>query len=79
MAAFFDWKIGLFTDTYYPEVNGVANSVYQLKKELEANGNTVYVFTVSNPMQKEKEEHVFRKKSSGKIPYPAYPYISHDL
>lgn len=28
-------NIGLFTDTYYPELNGVANSVYLLKKELE--------------------------------------------
>ena len=31
-------KVGLFTDTYYPEINGVANSVYQLKKELEGRG-----------------------------------------
>ena len=52
-------KIGLFTDTYYPEINGVANSVFQLKKELEDRGNQVYVFTVSNPAVKEKEEHVY--------------------
>lgn len=56
-------RIGLFTDTYYPEINGVATSVYQLKKELEANGNQVYVFTVSNPIQKEEEKHVYRIKS----------------
>jgi len=56
-------RIGLFTDTYYPEVNGVANSVFQLKKELEDRGNQVYVFTVSNPAVKEKEEHVYRMKS----------------
>lgn len=56
-------RIGLFTDTYYPEINGVANSVFQLKKELEDRGNQVYVFTVSNPAVKEKEEHVYRMKS----------------
>lgn len=56
-------NIGLFTDTYYPEINGVANSVYQLKKELEAKGNNVYVFTVSNPYMKEKENNVYRLKS----------------
>ena len=56
-------NIGIFTDTYYPEVNGVANSAYQLKSELEKRGNTVYVFTVSNPEVKEKEYHVFRLKS----------------
>lgn len=55
-------NIGLFTDTYYPEVNGVANSVYQLKKELESRGHLVYVFTVSN-LQAKEEEHVFRIKS----------------
>ena len=56
-------RVGLFTDTYYPEANGVATSVYQLKKELEARGHQVYVFTVSNPAQKEKETHVYRMRS----------------
>ncbi|MDD4432121.1 MAG: glycosyltransferase [Parabacteroides sp.] len=56
-------RIGLFTDTYYPEINGVANSVYQLKKELEDRGHEVFVFTVSNPIVKEKESHVYRMKS----------------
>lgn len=56
-------RIGLFTDTYYPEINGVANSVFQLKKELENRGNEVYVFTVSNPDVKEREYHVYRMKS----------------
>lgn len=42
-------NIGIFTDTYYPEVNGVANSAYELKKALERQGHLVYVFTVSNP------------------------------
>ncbi|MDE6626018.1 MAG: glycosyltransferase family 4 protein [Lachnospiraceae bacterium] len=42
-------NIGIFTDTYYPEVNGVANSAYELKKALERQGHVVYVFTVSNP------------------------------
>lgn len=56
-------RIGLFTDTYYPEINGVANSVFQLKKELEKAGDEVYIFTVSNPDVKEKEDHVYRLKS----------------
>ena len=56
-------RIGLFTDTYYPETNGVATSVYQLKKELELLGHDVYVFTVSNPNQKEAETHVYRMPS----------------
>lgn len=51
-------RIGLFTDTYYPETNGVATSVYQLKKELELLGHDVYVFTVSNPKQKEADGRI---------------------
>lgn len=31
-------NIGIFTDTYYPEINGVANSSYELKKRTGENG-----------------------------------------
>ena len=41
--------IGIFTDTFYPEINGVATSVVLLKRELEKIGHTVHVFTSSNP------------------------------
>lgn len=56
-------NIGIFTDTYYPEVDGVANSAFQLKNELEKRGQNVYVFTVTNPEVKEDEYHVYRLKS----------------
>ncbi len=38
-------NIGLFTDTYYPDVNGVAISVETLRKALINNGHNVYVIT----------------------------------
>lgn len=56
-------NIGLFTETYYPEINGVANSVYILKKELEELGHTVYVFTTTTPGAPEYEYNVFRVPS----------------
>ena len=37
-------KIGLFTDTYYPEINGVATSCLSLKRELARRGHEVHVF-----------------------------------
>ena len=37
-------KIGLFTDTYYPEINGVATSCLNLQRELSARGHEVHVF-----------------------------------
>lgn len=36
-------RIGLFTDTFPPEINGVANSTNILRNVLEAHGHTVYV------------------------------------
>ncbi|WFR56760.1 glycosyltransferase family 4 protein [Anaerocolumna sp. AGMB13025] len=56
-------NIGLFTETYYPEINGVANSVYMLKNELEEIGHTVYVFTTTTPGAPAFEHNVFRVPS----------------
>lgn len=53
-------RIGLFTDTYYPQINGVAHSVLMLKENLEALGHTVYVFTTTDPNAPKREYHVFR-------------------
>ena len=44
--------IGIFTDTFYPEISGVTTSVLLLKRELEKKGHSVYVFTCSNPALK---------------------------
>ena len=41
-------RIGLFTDTYPPFINGVSTSVYMLKKALEREGHQVYVVTMNN-------------------------------
>ena len=37
-------KIGLFSDTFYPEINGVATSILSLHKELTRRGHEVHVF-----------------------------------
>ena len=49
-------RIGLFTDTYPPYINGVSTSVYMLKKALEKKGHEVYVVTVNNTNAKYKME-----------------------
>jgi 1,2-diacylglycerol 3-alpha-glucosyltransferase len=56
-------NIALFTDTYYPEINGVATSVLMLKTELEQRGHNVYVFTTKTPGAPEHEFNVFRVPS----------------
>jgi len=39
--------IGLFSDTYYPDVNGVSVSIETLRKQLLKMGHVVYVITAS--------------------------------
>lgn len=51
-------RIGLFTDTYPPYINGVSTSVFMLKKALEKKGHQVYVVTVNdNSLKYQFEEN----------------------
>ena len=51
-------RIGIFTDTYVPFINGVTTSVLMLKKALEKKGHTVYIVTVNaENMQYQFEEN----------------------
>lgn len=40
-------RIGIFTDTYPPYINGVSTSVIMLQKALEKKGNEVFIVTVN--------------------------------
>ncbi|MDR1177842.1 MAG: glycosyltransferase family 4 protein [Spirochaetaceae bacterium] len=62
-------NIGIFSDTYVPQVNGVVTVVRTLKKELENRGHRVFVFTVQHP-DAEAEEGVYRIRS---IQFPTEP------
>lgn len=52
-------RIGLFSDTYPPQINGVAASTFILRNELEKHGHEVYVVTAYKGKGKHKwdEEH----------------------
>ena len=49
-------RIGLFTDTYPPFINGVSTSVYMLKNALEKQGHQVFVVTVNTEDMRYKFE-----------------------
>lgn len=49
-------RIGLFTDTYPPYINGVSTSVAMLKSALEKKGHQVFVLTSNNNSLKYKYE-----------------------
>lgn len=53
-------KVGIFTDTYFPQVSGVATSVKTLKDELEYKGHEVYIFTTTDPKASLFEEEIVR-------------------
>ncbi len=60
-------NIGLFTDSYYPEISGLVTSINTLQKELKNRGHRVYIFTTSNPGTESKCPSVFR--------LPSMPFI----
>ena len=49
-------NIGLFTDTYFPQINGVATSVHTLADALKQRGHNVYIFTPSDPRADKNED-----------------------
>ena len=63
-------NIGIFTDTYFPQVSGVSTSIKTLKDDLERKGHTVYIFTTSDPHVPEEavEPNLFR--------FTSVPFVS---
>lgn len=61
-------KVGFFTDTYFPQVSGVATSIRTLKEELEKKGHEVYIFTTTDPNAPDFENGIIRM--------PSVPFIS---
>lgn len=49
-------RIGLFTDTYRPTINGIVFVVETLKKQLESLGHEVYVFCPARSMRPAKQQ-----------------------
>ena len=54
--------VGIFTDSYAPEISGVVASIRTLKRALEERGHTVFIFAPSNEAAA-AEERVFRQPS----------------
>jgi 1,2-diacylglycerol 3-alpha-glucosyltransferase len=63
-------RIGIFTDAYDPQINGVVISTKILKKELEALGHHVTIITVSDPKVTDSEENILRLPS---VPFAVLP------
>ena len=67
-------RIGIFTDTYTPFINGVTTSVLMLKKALEKKGHIVYIVTVNGENMKYQIEENGRVVRIPGIPIGIYDY-----
>lgn len=67
-------RIGIFTDTYPPYINGVSTSIVSLEKALKAKGHEVYIVTVNSEnltYKYEDDDHIIRIPG---IPTGIYDY-----
>lgn len=62
-------RIGFFTDTYTPQINGVVNSIRLFAHALERQGHSVYIFAPT-PRQASDGPHVIRIPS---LPFAFQP------
>ena len=53
-------RIGLFTDTYEPDINGVVTSIQTLKSVLEAKGHDVFIITIKKTFFKTTYDPVLK-------------------
>lgn len=67
-------RIGIFTDTYPPFINGVSTSVSMLEKGLRAKGHDVYIITVNPDNMSYKYENDDKIIRIPGIPIGIYDY-----
>ena len=60
-------NIGIFTDTYLPQINGVVSSIVTLEEQLKKQGHNVYIFTISHPQADDNKSYVYR--------IPSLPFV----
>lgn len=60
-------RVGLFTDTYRPSINGIVFVVESLKRELEALGHEVYVFCPAKSMNPAKQAELLNEDPDSHI------------
>lgn len=67
-------RIGIFTDTYPPYINGVSTSISMLEKALKQKGHQVYIVTVNTKNMKYEYENDGKLIRIPGIPIGIYDY-----
>lgn len=68
-------KIGIFTETFLPQVNGVVTSICNMNRILLRYGHRVSVFTVGKGPERVDGYDVYRFKGMTFKPYPGYKFF----
>ena len=58
-------RIAIFTDTYYPDINGVVSSIGILRNELMKHGHLVLIITTITPLGVHIEDDPFIIRMNG--------------
>ena len=67
-------RIGIFSDTYPPFINGVSTSIRMLEDELRKKGHTVYIVTVNSENMSYRQENEGRVLRIPGVPTGIYDY-----
>ncbi len=65
-------RVGIFTESYPPLINGVSTSIQTLMAHLEQAGHDVFVFTSRYPRYRDERKGIFRYPSVNAIVEPDY-------
>lgn len=65
-------RVGIFTESYPPLINGVSTSIQTLIAHLDQNGHDVFVFTSRYPRYRDERKGVFRFPSVNALVEPDY-------
>lgn len=64
-------RIGLFTDTYRPSINGIVYVVESLKKHLEAQGHEVFIFCPGGSTRPNEQSELLDEDEGHVIRFPS--------
>ncbi|MFH1639925.1 MAG: glycosyltransferase [Chloroflexota bacterium] len=53
-------RIGIFTDTYLPEINGIVTVIDMMTRELKREGHEIYIFCPNHPGEKGRQTGIYR-------------------
>ncbi len=68
-------RVAMFTDTFCPQVNGVATSIATLSRELGRRGHQVTIFTPTSSRKLARDQRPFRSKNVTVVALRSVPLV----